>query len=168
MRQKFKVSIESPQSGFMSMSLALEGQRFVTAFAHAPYDSLRDLLEALTALLRGGGGALVKWNAEPEEYDFKIGARDDAVSFEVVRYADHRRRAGEVVFAVSCARLDFCRPFWRELRELRRRSETDVFEQNWRRAFPHEELRRLTRAMRDYKKKSAGTAAQGRIEYPSV
>lgn len=163
MSENFKVSIESPQSGFMSVSLAGDGRRFVTAFAHAPYDSLRDLLGGLTALLSGGGEKfLVRWNCEPEEYDFEFAARrgDDApVDFRVVRYPDHRRRAGEAVFKLSCPRLDFCHEFWRELRELRRRSETDVFEQNWRREFPHEELRRFTTVLRDFKRKSAAAAA---------
>lgn len=153
MRQKFKVSIESPQSGFVSMSLEAAGQRFVSSFACRPYDSLRDLAESLAALLSGADTALVKWNVEPEEYDFRVSARGEAVEFKVVRYPDHRRRGGRAVFALDCTRLEFCRPFWRELRELRRRSETDAFAQNWRREFPEEQLRRLTKALRDYKRK---------------
>lgn len=152
MGQKFKVSIESPQSGFVSLSLEAPGRRVVSAFASRPYDSLRDLAAALAALLSGAGGALVKWNAEPEEYDFRFEARGEAVEFEVVRYAGHGRRGGRTVFALACTRLELCQPFWRELRELRRRSDRDEFEQNWRHPFPEEELRRLTKALRDYRR----------------
>ncbi|HEX5706525.1 MAG TPA: hypothetical protein VFX96_04480 [Pyrinomonadaceae bacterium] len=156
MEQKFKVSIESPQSGFVSLRLEGDGGRFVASFSCEPYDSLRDLAEALAALLSGAQGALVKWNAEPAEYDFRVAALADALSFKVVRYPNHRRRSGRVVFSVNCTRLEFCQPFWRELRELRRRSDTDCFAQNWRHSFPEEELRRLTKALREHKRIAAG------------
>ncbi|HYN86427.1 MAG TPA: hypothetical protein VER32_14350 [Pyrinomonadaceae bacterium] len=154
MSQTFKVSIESPQSGFVSVRLEGGGGRLVAAFSCEPYDSLRDLADSLASLLAGADGALVKWNAEPDEYDFRVEARGGSADFEVVRYANHRRRGGRVVFSVNCPRLELCRAFWRELRELRRRSDTDAFAQNWRHAFPDEELRRLTKALREHKRKS--------------
>lgn len=155
MSQALKVSIESPQSGFVSVRLEAEGQRLVAAFSCEPYDSLRDLADSLAALLAGADSALVRWNAEPDEYDFRVASRGPSADFKVVRYANHRRRNGRVVFSADCTRLELCRAFWRELRELRRRSDTDCFAQNWRHTFPEDELRRLTTALRERKRESA-------------
>ncbi len=151
MSEKFNVSMESPQSGWMSLRLrAGAGREFVAVVSHAPYDSLRELIEALVALLGGASAARVRWNAEPDEYDFELKAEgEDKVSLRVVHQQDHRREPSRArnVFACRASRAEMCLPFWRELTEMRARSETDVFEQNWRRKFPVRELRRLTDAL---------------------
>ena len=126
MSEKLRVSFESPQSGWMSMSLEADGRKFVTAVAHKPYDSLRELIEVLIALLEGGArSAVVRWNREPEEFDFVFEARGAEVTISVARYPDHRRHAREVVFQTRQRKSDVCRAFWRELRQLRRRTATD-------------------------------------------
>jgi hypothetical protein len=151
-REKFSVSMESPQSGWMSLRLRSGGRQLVAVVSHVPYDSLRELIEALTALLKGEAkAASVRWNAEPEEYDFELKAEgEDSLGLRVVRHADHRRAAAgtRTAFKYSGTRVEVCMPFWRELVEMSARSETDVFERNWRRAFPLRELRRLTEALR--------------------
>lgn len=162
MSEKLRVSFESPQSGWMSLRLEAGGRKFVTAVAHAPYDSLRELIEALTALLEGRERALVRWNCEPDEFDFEFAGRASEVSVEVTRYPDHRRRASAVVFRTRQQRADVCLAFWRELRQLHRRAGTDEFEQNWRRAFPEEELRRLTKTIRAYRRRRDADAAPQR------
>jgi hypothetical protein len=154
MSEEFRVSFESPQCGWMSVSLEARGARLVTSVAHAPYDSLVELMNALVSLLEGREREVVRWNREPEELDFRFDARDGEVGLEVLRYADHRRASASIVFAVRAAKEELCGAFWRELRGLRRRCETDEFEQNWRRPFPEAELRRLTETFRDYKKKT--------------
>ncbi|MBA3243517.1 MAG: hypothetical protein H0T60_20020 [Acidobacteria bacterium] len=151
MSEKFSVSMESPQSGWMSLRLRAGRSQFVAVVSHAPYDSLRELIEGLTALLEGAGSVVVRWNAEPEEYDFELKAEgDDTLSLRVVRYEGHRRApAGKRTdFNWRGPRVEACLPFWHELRSMRARSETDVFEQNWRRAFPLRELRGLTEALK--------------------
>jgi hypothetical protein len=150
MSEKFNVSMESPQSGWMSLRLKAGGREFVAVVSHAPYDSLRELMDALVALLGGARAAAVRWNAEPDEYDFELKAEGgDALSLRVVHHEGHRREPSRArsVFACRAPRAEMCLPFWRELTEMRARSETDVFEQNWRRKFPARELRRLTEAM---------------------
>lgn len=141
----------------MSLRLEAGGRKFVAAVSHAPYDSLRELIEGLSALLEGRPSVVIRWNREPEEFDLVFEAEGDEVRLEIVRYPDHRRLSRKAVFSARLSKLDLCRAFWRELRQLRMRKETDVFEQNWRRAFPEEELRRLTKALRDFRK--SGVAA---------
>ncbi len=164
MGDKFHVSIESPQSGWVSLSLAAGERRFVGAMSHAPYDSLRDLIAALTAIVGGETRATVRWNGEPEEYDFRFEAAGGEVGLRVVCFRDHRRleEHSREVFAHRAARADFVVPFWKELRQLRRRSETDVFEQNWRRPFPHEEFRRFNRAVKELRRAARARDAAAR------
>ena len=164
MNQKLRVSLESPQHGFMSLRLSSGKESFVAVVSHVPYDSLRDLIEALCNVMASDGEVIVKWNSEPEEYDFKLAARDDSIKLDIVRYPDHRRltAASSNVFSFRGSRLDACLPFWKELRGLHRRIAQDEFDRQWRREFPESEMQELTKQIRALKRevesKSLGTA----------
>jgi hypothetical protein len=165
MSQPLRVSMESPQSGWMSLSLKAGEASLLMVAAYAPYDSLRDLIEGLSAMLTGSDSMTVRWNCEPEEFDFRMTARGGGsagVEFEAIRYADHRRRQKDsrTVFALRGSKMDVCLPFWRALRDLQRRVSTDVFESNWKRAFPHRELQQLTRLIRTLKREARSEASQ--------
>jgi hypothetical protein len=149
----------------MSLSLETSEESFVAVVACKPYDSLRELIESLTALVNGNRSAksrTVKWSCEPDELDFKIVMRDETVSFKVIHYTDHRRSRQEsrVVFSLQSSRLEFCLSFWRALRALHRDIETDEFDRNWRRPFPLSEMQQLTEALRSFKRKAKVEAAR--------
>jgi len=149
--KSFRVSFESPQSGWMSVGLKAGGRRLVFGASHAPYDSLRELIEALSALLvEGPPRAVARWNCEPEEYDFEFSSEGERAGLNVRHYPTRARRAGAArqVFSHRDERLRLVLPFWRELRELRRRTDEDDFERNWRRTFPASELSELTKLIR--------------------
>jgi hypothetical protein len=151
--QKLSVSLESPQHGFMSLRLKSGGEEFVAVVSHTPYDSLRDLVEALANALDGDCDATVRWNGEPEEYDFKLSAKDNFVTLDVIHYPDHRRltETGSVVFSFRGSRPDVCLPFWEELRDLRTRIVQDEFGRQWRQEFPERELEELTERIKSLK-----------------
>lgn len=159
-----RVSFESPQSGFMSVGLTAGRDRLLLGASRAPYDSLRELIDALSALLSDDGAArrVARWNCEPEEYDFELSAEGGRASLTVVRHPTHARRAEDSrpVFSHADGRLALVLPFWRELRELRRRSAEDAFEQNWRRPFPERELRELTRLVRARRREERETRSR--------
>ncbi len=165
MTQALNISIESPQSGFMSLRLRAGEQSVVMGASCMPHDSLLELIEALSALLESGAAgeaAAVRWNCEPEEYDFRFTAHGARFRFTVTHHSDHRRTAGasRQVFSWTGSELDLCVPFWRELRDLRRRIATDVYDQNWRRPFPHQQMRRLTELVRGRKREVRQVAGQ--------
>jgi hypothetical protein len=164
MSQTLRVSLESPQSGWMSLSLRAGEDILLMGASCAPYDSLRDLIEGLNAMLDGHTEINVKWNCEPEEFDFRLAAVDDRASLNVVRYPDHRRtkKASRIVFSFQGAKLDICLPFWRALRDLRRRISTDVFDSNWRREFPQRELQQLTKQIRALKREGQSEGKRGK------
>ena len=147
MRQTLGVSLESPQHGFMSLRLKTSGRSFVTVVSHAPYDSLRDLIAALSAVLDGDCAPAVKWNGEPDEYDFLFRSRGDLLSLEVTHFPDHRRlpETAATVFSFEGPKADACRQFWDELGDLRSRAGRDEFDRQWRRPFPEQEFQELTR-----------------------
>jgi hypothetical protein len=154
MNQKLRVSLESPQHGFMSLRLSSGRESFVAVVSHAPYDSLRDLIVALSGVLAGDGEAIIKWNSEPEEYDFKLATKGDSVQLDVIRYPDHRRlaAASSNVFSFRSLKLDACLAFWKELCGLHRRIAQDEFDRQWRREFPEREMQELTKRIRALKR----------------
>ena len=157
MSKAFRVSFNSPQSGFMSLSLNVGEQEFVTAVSSEPYDSLRELIEGLTSLLTTRHGFKVKWNCEPDELDFEAEVQaEERVSFKVMHYTNHRRQpeTGRMLFSLTGSRQEICDGFWRALRDLRRHVATDEFDRNWRRPFPQTEMQQLTEALRSFKREA--------------
>ena len=154
MNQKLRVSLESPQHGFMSLRLSSGKESFVTVVSCTPYDSLRDLIDALCGVMEGDVDANIKWNSEPEEFDFKLVARGDSVQFDTIRYPDHRRsqKFSSTVFSFRGSKLETCWPFWKELRDLHRRTAQDEFDRQWRREFPESEMQELTKRIRSLKR----------------
>lgn len=153
MNQKLRVSLESPQHGFMSIRLSSEEASFVTVVSYTPYDSLRDLIEALRAILAGDRDITVMWNCEPEEYDFRLVARDGSVQFDIIHYPDHRRlpELSSRVFSFRGSRMETCCPFWEELQDLQSRSVQDEFTRQWRREFPESEMQELSKSISSLK-----------------
>jgi hypothetical protein len=157
MNKAFRVTFNSPQSGWMSLSLKAGEQSFVAAVSHTPYDSLRALIEGLrTVLEQSSTHVTVKWNCEPDELDFELRGEGDRVSLEVLHFPDHRRIKGtsRTLFSLAGSKLELCLPFWRALRALHRDIVTDEFDKNWRRSFPESEMQHLTEAVRAYKRKA--------------
>jgi hypothetical protein len=147
MTPKLRVTFNSPQSGFMSIGLKAGKANFVTAVAHSPYDSLRDLINALSALLSGEVDLTVKWNREPDEYDFELHRNGGDVQLNIIRYPNHRRlkKKRETVFSHKASVVNICESFWTALEDLDKDKDVDEFDKNWRREFPEEEMRELKR-----------------------
>ena len=150
MNRKLLVSFESPQHGFMSLRLRDGDKDFVTVVSHTPYDSLRDLIEALSCVMNGDCAVTVKWNSEPDEYDFSFDARGRNVRLDVIHYPDHRRTIDEssVLFSFNGSKLDLCKSFLKELEDLRSRTEQDEFDRQWRREFPEAAMQELRKRLR--------------------
>jgi hypothetical protein len=147
MTSKLRVSFNSPQSGFMSIGLKSGKENFVTAVAHKPYDSLRDLIKAISGLLGGESKVTVKWNREPEEYDFELHRNGNEAELNIIRYANHRRlkKKREIVFSHKASVASMCESFSKALSDLHADKDVDEFEKNWRREFPEVEMSELTK-----------------------
>lgn len=143
MPDKLRVVFNSPQSGYMSMGLGAGGREFAAAVSCRPRDSLRELIAALTRLARGEArAAVVRWNCEPDELDFRFESEGDRLNLAVVHYATHKRDEplSQTVFEAAGARAEILGVFRAALEDLRADAEVDVFESNWRRKFPERQL----------------------------
>ncbi|HEY0099445.1 MAG TPA: hypothetical protein VGB76_10900 [Pyrinomonadaceae bacterium] len=155
MSEKLRVSFNSPQCGWMSFELRAGEQSLIDAVSYTPYDSLHDLIRALSKLLVDDTELTVKWAYNPDELDFNFRASGDEAELEVKWYKNHLRVAGtgERRFFFQGSRLDLCHPFWKALRDIQSDTEVDEFTRNWRREFPEAEMKRLTEEIKAFKLK---------------
>ncbi|HZG50650.1 MAG TPA: hypothetical protein VEZ40_00820 [Pyrinomonadaceae bacterium] len=157
MSEKLRVSFNSPQCGWMSFELRAGEQSLINAVSSVRYDSLRDLIRALSRLLYEDAGLTVKWAYEPDEVDFNFKARGERAALEVKWYKNHLRLegAGERVFFYEGARLGLCHPFWEALRDMQSDMEVDEFARNWGREFPASEMQQLAEDITAYRREQA-------------
>ena len=146
MAGKLEVSFNSPQCGWMSVGFSDGVNEFHTTTAHAPHEfALRELLKILTDLLDSGSEHkehLVKWNRDPEAFDFRFVRDGENVRFEIDQFPSDvtAPKEREVVFSYFGPVRDFCESFAATFEQLYADRETDEFEFNWRQPFPFEDF----------------------------
>jgi hypothetical protein len=149
MSGKLKVSFNSPQCGWMSIGFEDATSEFHTTTAHAPHrEALAHLLDALADLLAPAADGLeflVRWNRDPEEFDFWLRRDDGKIRLEIWQYAtgDRRADAPETVFRHAGAATDVAAAFYETFRQMYEDRQTDEFEQNWRQPFPLKSFERF-------------------------
>jgi hypothetical protein len=138
MSEKFEVSFNSPQCGWMSVGFSAGGQEFHTTTAAAPHETaLSELLKILTdALGEADFERTLKWNRNPEAFDFVFRKFDKNLSIEIVEYPTEEREISETVFQHVGDANDICQAFLKTFEQLYSERRDDEFEQNWRQPFP--------------------------------
>jgi len=145
MAGKLEVSFNSPQCGWMSIGFDDGVSEFHTTTAHAPHGSaLPELLGILTALLdehAAENNYRLKWNRDPEEFDFEFTRNGEKLSIQIYQYPTEERDQGEreMVFSHEGDVLSVAKSFAATFEQLYLDRETDEFEFNWRQAFPLKE-----------------------------
>jgi hypothetical protein len=126
----------------MSIGFAGGGREFHTTTAHAPHEhALPEMLRVLTDLLDRNKPAfahVLKWNRDPEEFDFVFHKNIENAKLEIIQYpTEERGSAGrETVFVYEGALKEFARAFHETFTQLYHDRHTDEFEANWRQPFP--------------------------------
>lgn len=154
MAHKLDVSFNSPQCGWMSIGFDDGETEFHTTTAHAPHElALPELLQILTALLAEGpqNEYLLKWNRDPEEFDFQFARAGDEVLLEIYQYPTEEREASEreLVFSHRGLTRDLCASFFETFAQLYEDRETDEFQFNWRQPFPYAEFERFSSLVKE-------------------
>lgn len=148
--KKLEVSFNSPQCGWMSIGFDDGAAEFHTTTAHTPHElALQELLRILTALLDAETAQneyLLKWNRDPEEFDFRFVRNAEDLALEIYQYpTDEREIDGrQLVFSHAGKGRDVCDAFAETFAQLYQDRLTDEFEFNWRQPFPlaeYEEFR---------------------------
>ena len=158
MPNKLEVSFNSPQCGWMSIGFAGASCEFHTTTAHAPHErALPELLEILTALLDKNSEEnefTLKWNRNPEEFDFRFARDGENLLLEIYQYPSDSRfdAERELVFVHHGQNADVCQGFYETFAQLYEDKETDEFEFNWRQSFPLAEFEKFEKALKSYGK----------------
>ena len=109
------------------------------------YFTLPELLKILTSLLGAGSPQneyLLKWNRDPEEFDFRFIRDDNSVTLEIYQYPTDDRDSDEreLVFSHQGKVREVCGAFAATFEQLYADRDTDEFEFNWRQPFPYREF----------------------------
>lgn len=142
MPEKLEVSFNSPQCGWMSIGFADGQAEFHTTTAHAPYrGALGDLMVLLTEMLTSPEEPFertLKWNRDPEEFDFTFVREADKAMIRIYQYPSMRRETSEreVVFTHVDLVANVIDAFAATFAQLFADRHTDEFEFNWREPFP--------------------------------
>ncbi len=144
MENNFEVSFNSPQCGWMSIGFKNEKNEFNSTTAHAPHErALQEILRILFRLLGDEDfSETLRWNRDPEEFDFNFNKKGNQVSFAIYQYPTEERlnNEEEQVFVHDGKIAEFCQAFDETFTQLYEARETDEFQANWRQPFPHEEF----------------------------
>ena len=151
MTGKLEVSFNSPQCGWMSIGFEDGVNEFHTTTAHAPHAfALAELMQILTRLADPAtpeNDYVLKWNRDPEEFDFRFERNGGDVTLSIYQYATDEREpeTRELVYSYAGETSEVCHAFAVTFAQLYEDRETDEFEFNWRQPFPfelYEEFRR--------------------------
>ena len=150
---KLDVSFNSPQCGWMSIGFADGVNEFHTTTAHAPHaGALPELMQILGSLADADSAEneyTLKWNRDPEEFDFHFLRNGEKLTLEIYQYPGEDRETSEreLVFehvgTVGVVIAAFAETF----EQLYKDRETDEFEFNWRQPFPLEEYEQFRTAV---------------------
>ena len=146
MKTKLEVSFNSPQCGWMSIGFSDGVNEFHTTTAHAPHaTALPDLMRILTAIATDGGNPeeyLLRWNRDPEEFDFRFERKGDDLTIEIYQYPTEDRDLNEreLVYTHTAPTAEVLSAFAETFNQLYEDRDTDEFEFNWRQPFPYKEF----------------------------
>ena len=153
MPNKLEVSFNSPQCGWMSIGFSDGTSEFHTTTAHMPHArALPDLMLILSNLLDENSDQmeyLLRWNRDPEEFDFRFVREGENALLEIYQYPSEAREAEnrELVYSHKGKITDICETFAESFNQLYEDRETDEFEFNWRQPFPFEEYNEFKQKM---------------------
>jgi len=145
MAGKLEVSFNSPQCGWMSIGFDDGISEFHTTTAHAPHElALPELMTIMTSLADANSAQaeyVLKWNRDPEEFDFRFVREGENLLLEIYQYPTDERDAAEreLVFAHSGLFTDIVKSFAETFDQLYEDRDTDEFAFNWRQPFPFRE-----------------------------
>ncbi|MEZ5426800.1 MAG: hypothetical protein R2747_11070 [Pyrinomonadaceae bacterium] len=144
MSEKLEISFNSPQCGWMSVGFSAGAKEFHTTTAHAPHEeALAELLGILSNLFGADDfEKTLKWNRDPEAYDFVFHKNGSRTQLEIIEYPteDRETRTAEKVFSYEGGTREISKAFYETFRQLYAEREADEFEQNWRQPFPLDEF----------------------------
>ena len=137
----------------MSVGFSDGGSEFHTTTAHAPHAAaLPELMRILTALAdpaTAENESTLKWNRDPEEFDFHFLRNGPKLTLEIYQYPTEDRHLAEkqLVFTHVGTVGVILAAFADTFEQLYADRDTDEFDFNWRQPFPLAEYERFKAAV---------------------
>lgn len=137
----------------MSIGLKNSSGEFRTTTAYAPHtNALGELMDALADMMASDDGEFshtLKWNRDPEEYDFVLSGKDGSASIKIFEYPTGERDPStrELVFSHSGDLAGTVGAFFETFRQLYEERGIDDFKENWHQEFPYESYENLQRSL---------------------
>lgn len=153
MNSRLEIAFNSPQCGWMSIGFEDGVSEFHTTTAHAPHAAaLPELMQILTRLADETcpeNEFLLKWNRDPEEFDFRFLREGEKLTLEIYQYPTDERDSTEreLVFSHNGRVANVCSAFGETFDQLYADRDTDEFEFNWRQPFPYTEYEEFRKGM---------------------
>lgn len=140
-------------SGWMPVSLTVDGQEHAFDASHTPSDFVTDLAMAICGLVETGAGNAIL-HEEPRSYRFALRQNGTDATLRVSAHADYRRaeltldpRATEVL-VVTLPLAELALALWRGLRDLEGARATRLVPGAWQHPFPFTRVARLGELVR--------------------
>ena len=85
---------------------------------------------------------MLKWNRNPEEFDFEFQRDGKSVKLQIFQYPTEKRETEnrEKVYDFTGNILELCTAFHQTFAQMETDKDVDEFEQNWHQSFPHKEF----------------------------
>jgi hypothetical protein len=150
---KLEVSFNSPQCGWMSIGFRDGENELHTTTAHAPHAAaLAELIGIMTALANPASVEneyTLRWNRDPEEFDFHFLRNGVKLTLEIYQYPTEERDTAEkqLVFSHVGTVGVIVASFAETFDQLYADRDTDEFDFNWRQPFPLAEYERFKAAV---------------------
>lgn len=154
MERRLEVSFNSPQCGWMSIGFDDGVTEFHTTTAHAPHEAaLPELMRILTELSQESTGPrerVLRWNRDPEEFDFRFVREGDKMLLQIYQYPTDDRSFAEreLLFTHLDNAENIVSAFAQTFEQLYADRNTDEFEFNWRQPFPYQEYEEFENRMK--------------------
>ncbi|MDD9905933.1 MAG: hypothetical protein OXT06_20380 [Rhodospirillaceae bacterium] len=158
---KLKVSLDNVSAGWVAVSFAAGSHEFSDSVSYVT-PVFDDLCDALSAVLDGALPRAITLCAEPIEYDVSFLPIEGSQSIRLVilEWPDDGRRSparSNIIFSMEGSRFSIVYSFWRGLRKLQSSLPAEIFEREWRSAFPDEAFAKLTQRIDTIKSSIKGT-----------
>ena len=153
---KLEVSFNSPQCGWMSIGFSDGEREFHTTTACAPHKTaLPDLMQILSKLADTNSEEtdfILKWNRDPEAYDFHFYRELGNLILEIYEFpTGDRSEPCSLVYSYVGELSPSLAAFAATFEQLYQDRETDEFEFNWRQPFPVDEFAAFRTAMAEHR-----------------
>ncbi len=133
---KPRVELSTPEKGWITLTLDVDGQHFKLEFWHIPVDFVANLASAVAGIAEGRGTTAAEASAESNGryvFEFTESSATDTLRLVIRHWPSwtSRTTGGATMLDAEAPRLEFLRAFWRGFQNLRGRCEGADFESRW-------------------------------------